>query len=167
MQILEFQQSWRNDFEIIASYINPSLIGTSARIFHVGSTSIPGAIAKPIIDIDIVVRELAEIKNIQEKLESIGYVHQGDFGIFGREAFQQPPNLITHHLYLMQENSKPFLDHLDFKAALIMNPSLLEKYNNLKRSLENLLLINREAYTDSKSEFIRGVLEDYRKKQLK
>lgn len=167
MQLSEFQQSWKSDFENLANFLSPALIGSSAKILHVGSTSIPGSIAKPIIDIDVVVKEVIEIKNVQEKIESMGYVHRGDLGIPGREAFLQPPNLVYHHLYLLQEGSQPYQDHVDFKTALIRNPSLLEKYNDLKRSLEHLLMNNREAYTEGKSAFIKEVLFEFRRKTLK
>lgn len=167
MRLSEFQQSWRIDFENLANFLSPALIGTSAKILHVGSTSIPGSIAKPIIDIDVVVKEVTEIKDVQEKIESIGYVHRGDLGIPGREAFLQPPTLVYHHLYLVQEDSQAYLDHVDFKTALIMNPPMLEKYNDLKRGLEHLLLNNRDAYTDSKSAFIKEVLFDFRRKTNK
>ena len=166
MHLSEFQESWESDFEKIANFLSPALTGSSARILHVGSTSIPGSIAKPIIDIDVVVKDITEIKAVQEKIESFGYMHHGDLGISGREAFLQPPHLVYHHLYLLQEDSQPYLDHVDFKNALIMNPPLLEKYNALKRSLEHLLLNNREAYTEGKSLFIKEVLFEFRRKTL-
>ena len=74
MHLSEFQESWESDFEKIANFLSPALTGSSARILHVGSTSIPGSIAKPIIDIDVVVKDITEIKAVQEKIESFFYL---------------------------------------------------------------------------------------------
>ena len=139
------------------------MVGTSATIVHIGSTSIPGSISKPIIDIDVVARTTKETNHLLRSLESIGYVHRGDLGISGREAFFHPPHLAYHHLYLVQENSGAYRDHVDFKSALVASPQLLSEYNSLKRGLEPLLLSDRAAYTDGKKGFIEKVLFDYRR----
>lgn len=163
MKLSVFQETWRRDFESIAQLLSPALVGTSATIVHIGSTSIPGSISKPIIDIDVVARTTEESDNLLRGLESIGYVHRGDLGISGREAFFHPPHLAYHHLYLVQENSGAYRDHVDFKSALIASPQLLAEYNSLKRGLEYLLSSDRAAYTEGKREFIEKVLFDYRR----
>jgi len=162
MKLSVFQESWSSDFESIAQFLKPALVGTSATIVHIGSTSIPGSISKPIIDIDVVARTKEDTNHLLRSLESIGYVHRGDLGISGRESFLHPPHLAYHHLYLVQENSAAYRDHVDFKSALVASPQLLSEYNSLKRSLEPLLLSDRAAYTDGKKEFIEKVLVDYR-----
>lgn len=163
MKLSVFQESWRSDFESIAQFLSPALAGTSASIVHIGSTSIPGSISKPIIDIDVVARTKEDTNHLLRSLELIGYVHRGDLGISGREAFFHPPHLTYHHLYLVQENSGAYRDHVDFKSALVASPQLLSEYNSLKRGLEPLLLSDRPAYTDGKKEFIQKVLLDYRR----
>lgn len=90
MKLSVFQETWRRDFESIAQLLSPALVGTSATIVHIGSTSIPGSISKPIIDIDVVARTTEESDHLLRGLESIGYVHRGDLGISGREAFSIP-----------------------------------------------------------------------------
>lgn len=163
MKLSVFQESWRSDFESIAQFLSPALVGTSATIVHIGSTSIPGSISKPIIDIDVVAGTIEEKNHLLRSLESIGYVHRGDLGISGREAFFHPPRLAYHHLYLVQENSGAYRDHVDFKSALVASPQLVTEYNSLKRGLEPLLLSDRAAYTNGKKEFIERVLFDYRR----
>ena len=65
-----------------------------------GSTSVPGLAAKPIIDIDVVVASVDNVPVAVERLESLGYRHEGDLGIQGgREAFRAPKGLPDHHLW--------------------------------------------------------------------
>lgn len=162
MNLIKFQKSWKQDFMEISKFIEPSINGIFATIVHVGSTSIDGAIAKPIIDIDLVIEDLGQKTEVISRLASIGYVHRGDLGIEGREAFFQPTNLPEHHLYLVHRDAKAYLDHIDFQSALQADSKLVQEYNDLKKSLEHLLLIDRQLYTDGKTDFILKVLNEYR-----
>jgi len=100
----EYNPEWVSWFDQICFFFESKLEPYVLRIEHVGSTSIPGMVAKPIIDFDIVI-QLSDFAEIKSRLEAIGYVHQGDQGIPEREAFamtnielkeQFPP----HHLYV-------------------------------------------------------------------
>ena len=95
-------------------------------IEHVGSTSIPGMKAKPIIDIDVVVQDEAQFLSVKEDLEKIGYIHKGDLGISGREVFDED-NVsikIAHHLYVCKKDNPELLRHI----AFIILTNLLSSY---------------------------------------
>jgi GrpB-like predicted nucleotidyltransferase (UPF0157 family) len=140
------------------------IMGTfPAKIEHVGSTSIPGAAAKPIIDIDIVVRSRWDVKRAIRMLEEGGYKHVGDKGIPGREAFESPGGMIAHHLYVVVEGNSAHDRHLKFRDYLRINPEMVHRYSALKKSLANQFRNDREAYTEAKTTFVEDVLRQAEK----
>lgn len=101
MVIESYNPKWLQQFILIKQMLEQNL-REYISIEHVGSTSIPGIKAKPIIDIDVVVQDEAQFLSVKEDLEKIGYVYKGDLGISGREAFDED-NVsikIAHHLYV-------------------------------------------------------------------
>ena len=95
--VVPYDKAWQSDFEAIKREIE-AIVG----IEHVGSTSVAGMSAKPCIDLDVIIRDYTVFAAVVEKLKSIGYIHEGDLGIKGREAFRysNKPHLQTHHLYV-------------------------------------------------------------------
>jgi len=96
---------------------------TVLRIEHVGSTSVEGLSAKPIIDIDIVIKDHSAFELVKEKLALIGYVHEGDLEIKDREAFKYVGKeyLQQHHLYVCPQNSAELARHITFRNYLRNN----------------------------------------------
>ena len=87
IKVLPYDPKWREWFNEIRNQIWPHVSDLALDIVHVGSTSIEGMGAKPIIDIDIVVPDMGDLDAIASRLGRIGYIHQGDLGVEGREAF--------------------------------------------------------------------------------
>ena len=127
-------------------------------IEHVGSTAVPGLAAKPIIDIDVVVADEADVAEAIAMLAAAGYPHKGDAGVPGREAFDQPPHLPEHHLYLCVEGAGPLVAHLRLRDHLRANPGTAREYAALKRELTAAYGDDREGYTEAKTAFIERVL---------
>ena len=126
---------------------------------HVGSTAVPGLIAKPIIDLDAVLGSPADLPEAIRMLRSLGYVHEGDLGIKGREAFLWPPGEVRHHLYVLVEGATELRRHIAFRDALRRNPALREGYAQLKRALAAEFPCDRKSYTEGKSAFIAAALD--------
>lgn len=84
--VLPYDEKWKQDFIVIKNEISQALGDVAISIEHVGSTSVEGLAAKPIIDLDVVVKK-EKINDAISALQSIGYIHEGDLGIPGREAF--------------------------------------------------------------------------------
>src|SRR6185436_17206244 len=103
-------------------------------IEHVGSTSVPGLAAKPIIDMTVIVRS-ADITRTIERLATIGYVHRGNLGIEDREAFHNPPQSPAHHLYLCAAGSLGLLNPLALRDYLRIHPDAVRAYGELKKTL--------------------------------
>ncbi len=155
--ISDYDPDWPSRFASLASAVSNALGPVLLRIEHVGSTSVPELAAKPIIDIDAVVRP-ADVPEAIRRLATIGYTHAGDLGIPGREAFSTPDSLPAHHLYVCPINSPALAEHLQFRDALRADPVLATEYAQLKRNLAARFASDREGYCDAKTEFIRGVL---------
>ena len=85
--VLPYDEQWKKDFAAIKAELQEVLDGLALRIEHVGSTSVPGLSAKPIIDIDVVIRDESMLEAVIAALGRIGYRHEGNYGIAGREAF--------------------------------------------------------------------------------
>jgi GrpB-like predicted nucleotidyltransferase (UPF0157 family) len=93
VEIVDYDPHWPEVFETLRQRIWAALGDVALSVEHVGSTSVPGLAAKPIIDISIVVPERSDVQTGISRLASLGYVHRGDLGIEGREAFANPDGL--------------------------------------------------------------------------
>ena len=86
--VLPYDEYWAQAFELIKSEIQEALGSLALRIEHVGSTSVRGLSAKPIIDIDVVIKDYSVFDAVVAALKEIGYHHEGDLGIAAREVFK-------------------------------------------------------------------------------
>ena len=126
---------------------------------HVGRTSVPGLPAKPVIDIDIVIRDRAILPDVIAALEKIGYRHEGDLDIPGREAFKytDKPHLMTHHLYVCPVTSEELHRHLTFRDHLRSNPQAAQKYSRIKEKAAELYPYDIDKYMEYKAHCIKEI----------
>jgi GrpB-like predicted nucleotidyltransferase (UPF0157 family) len=155
--IQNYDPLWPQRFEMLRSRIAAVLDVLAAAIEHIGSTAVPGLAAKPIIDIDVLLRSAAELPLAIIRLASLGYEHRGDLGIPGREAFRTPPDDFPHHLYLCPPDSQEYRRHIAFRDHLRTHPEDARAYATLKHNLVAKLCDRRDAYTQAKSEFIADI----------
>lgn len=155
--LTDYDSDWPAWFARIRAYLRPA-VGDGVRIEHVGSTSVPGMAAKPIIDIDVVVPAGA-MQQIIASLVKAGYRHQGDLGILGREAFdvdgEATRDLPYHHLYACQDGAPELTRHLAFRDYLRAFPDEAERLSELKRQLAFVDKVSRSEYIDAKSPLVR------------
>jgi GrpB-like predicted nucleotidyltransferase (UPF0157 family) len=120
-------------------------------------------IAKPIIDIDVVIQK-SRFEETRVRLEEIGYSHLGDLGIAGREAFdlidpelrhQLPP----HHLYVCNTESDELHRHIAFREYLRSHPRAADEYSTIKLDLVKRHSGNRERYIEDKDSLVKRILE--------
>ncbi len=157
--IVEYDPNWPSLFKKLQTPVAEVLGESALAIEHVGSTSVPGLAAKPIIDMDVVVASTDYIRATTLALATLGYVHEGDLGIEGREAFLWPSNTPRHHLYVCPRDSKELRRHLSFRDYLIKHSDEAHRYARLKLELAHLFASDRKAYTDAKSEYIQMITE--------
>ena len=125
----------------------------------------PGLSAKPIIDIDVVIRDASVLPAVIEAMASIGYYHEGNLGIPGREAFGYAgkEHLRKHHLYVCAQDSPELRRHIIFRDFLRENPDAVRGYSTVKEEGAARYPYDIDKYIEYKSPFIEGI---YRKLHL-
>jgi len=156
--VCDYDPRWPEQFEKLRTQIAGLLVELAASIEHIGSTAVPGLAAKPIIDIDVLLRSEADLPAAIQRLASIGYSHLGDSGIAGREAFQAPVGDIPHHLYVCLREDGEYRRHVALRDHLRTHPKDAHAYAALKIELSRKFGNDREAYTGAKTNFITNVL---------
>lgn len=167
MLIQKYQEVWVDDFLALKSVFEDHLTTSEITIEHIGSTSIQGLAAKPIIDIDLIYEASAAFEEIKISLESLGYYHNGDQGISGREVFKRGKQLerhvildtIRHHLYVCQKDSEGLQRHLAFRNYLRANDNKRSEYEKLKYEIADLANQDRKEYAKLKEEMAREFIE--------
>ena len=151
--VLPYDRTWQSDFEDIKREIESAVGDLMIGIEHVGSTSVEGMSAKPIIDIDVIIQDYAVFDAVVRRLEAIGYIHEGDLGIKDREAFKyaNKPHLRQHHLYVCPQQSEELHRHITFRDLLAKNPEAVKKYSAVKEKAAQLFPDNIEKYIEYKS----------------
>jgi GrpB-like predicted nucleotidyltransferase (UPF0157 family) len=157
--VVDYDPSWPIVFAGLRDAIWPVVDDMAISIEHVGSTSVPGLAAKPVIDMDVVVRADQVTSGIA-RLAGLGYVHVGDRGIPQREAFESPASSAAHHLYLCPEGSPALANHLAIRNYLRTHASDALAYGALKKSLAWAHLDDIDGYTEAKTEFLSVVLRE-------
>jgi GrpB-like predicted nucleotidyltransferase (UPF0157 family) len=171
MLIREYTKSWIDDFNQLKTVLHNALNPLKISIEHVGSTSIPHLAAKAIIDMDIVYDENIEFETIKIGLENIGYFHNGNQGIFGREVFKRSKSadkheildVIVHHLYVCATDSADLQRHLLFRNYLIAHQDARIYYQNLKYEIAAVVNQDSKKYAALKalkaSSFMNTIIE--------
>lgn len=157
IEVVEYDPGWPEVYEGLRGQVARALDGLHFCMEHVGSTAIPGCAAKPIVDLVAVVGCRDKDEAIS-RLAAAGYVHKGDGGIPGREAFVQPDDLPRHHLYLCAAGNRELDRELLFRDYLRSHPEQVLNYSHLKMGLAERFRDDREAYTRAKTPFIEGIL---------
>ncbi|MBO7630896.1 MAG: GrpB family protein [Lachnospiraceae bacterium] len=157
-----YNESWQQDFLDIKAELEPALGELALRIEHVGSTSVPGLSAKPIIDIDAVMEDYSKLAAVVSALAAIGYIHEGDQGIPGREAFKYEgkEHLRKHHLYVCPADSAELHRHLTFRDYLRSHPEAVREYSRVKEEGAMLYPYDIDRYIDHKSPFIERIYSE-------
>ncbi|HUT59962.1 MAG TPA: GrpB family protein [Phycisphaerae bacterium] len=152
---------WPSHFEQIKAFLESGLVDVDCMIEHVGSTAIPGMMAKPIIDLLIVVAA-GTFPKVKGRLEALGYVHQGDLGIPGREAFdlvdaEERARLHKHYPYVCEEGVQELRKQLAFRNFMRQSSEWREKLSRLKRELCVKHSNDRQAYMDGKADLVEEI----------
>ena len=153
-----YDPEWPRTYERIRAEVWPAVQHAAMSMEHVGSTSVPGLRAKPVIDACIVVASRRDIPYVVKGLAKIGYVHRGDLGVPGREAFGQPAGLPKHHLYASHRGSLNLRNQLGLRDYLRSHPESAREYGDLKEQLAKRFPRDMDSYIAGKTEFILGVL---------
>lgn len=163
--VLPYDEAWKDDFEKIRAELADALGDLALRIEHVGSTSVPGLSAKPVIDIDVVIKDNTVLNDAVAALAKIGYFHEGDLGIKGREAFgyEGKEHLKKHHLYVCPEDSPELKRHIAFRDYLRSHPEAVREYGRIKEEGAALFPEDIDKYMNYKAPVINKIYEEMNK----
>ncbi len=123
--LLPYDADWELQFEREAELIREALGEVLLAIHHIGSTSVPGLLAEPLIDMLFVFRRVEAVEQRAPTLAKLGYEARGEYGIAGRQYFvkRRADGESTHHLHGYQEGSPHITRHLAFRDLLRTDPS--------------------------------------------
>ncbi|MHA2226908.1 MAG: GrpB family protein [Candidatus Hodarchaeales archaeon] len=158
---IDWQSSYNEEEKRLQSLNSEYII----EIQHIGSTAIPGMLAKPIIDIGIAVQDFDQAKRCIKPIISLEYEYKGEFGIKRRHYFVKG-NPSTYHLHVLETTSDEWKNHIWFRDYLKEHPDVADEYANLKRNLAQQFTFNRQAYQEGKIPFIIKILALRNKKEL-
>ena len=157
--VVEYDPNWKLEFEKIRDELADVLKDNVISIEHVGSTSVEGLAAKPIIDIDIVIKDYNSFETVKNLLASIGYKHNGDQGVKERHAFKygDKPHLMTHHLYVCPEYSEELKRHITFRDYLRSHPQDRDWYGSVKTLAAKYYPEDIDSYIIAKHPCVREI----------
>jgi GrpB-like predicted nucleotidyltransferase (UPF0157 family) len=160
-ELVPYQSEWIDHFEREADRIRSALGDKALKIEHIGSTSIPGMAAKPIIDIMVAVEELIQSSDLTLPLVAIGYDYYPIDTVPGRMFFAREirPEIRTHHLNLTKKGSEFWEKQLLFRDYLREKDSLASEYVQLKKDIVDYYAQTKHLDREWKSEFVARVLE--------
>ena len=158
VRLAQYSPEWKMLYEEEERLLKDLIGEYVIDIQHIGSTSVPGLIAKPIIDIGIAIKDFEEGQRLVKPIESLGYEYKGENGIPKRHYFVKG-NPTTHHLHIVEIDSEEWKKNITFRDALRKDENLAKEYAKLKLNLAEKFKYDRVAYTDGKTDFVNYILK--------
>ena len=160
IKIVPYDINWPWMFESESRRIRQILGPNCAAIYHIGSTSVPGLAAKPVIDIMPVVFELETVDAAAGEFEKAGYEYMGEFGITGRRYLRKGGCERTHQVHIFRQEDRYTIGrHLAFRDYLRCHCEEAERYARLKICLAERYPYDIEGYCDGKEKFVKEMEE--------
>lgn len=154
--VVNYDPEWPSKYVRERDYITEILKDNCISIYHIGSTSVPGLAAKPIIDIMAVVRSLEEVDTVADKFAEIGYEYPGEFGIKGRRYLRKGGDERTHQIHIFQADDWNNIGrHLAFRDYMRTHEKERDEYAKIKKNLAQEFHYDIDGYCDGKENFVR------------
>lgn len=158
--VYPYDETWPMEYKKEEKILEGHLTGLDIRIEHVGSTSIPGLSAKPIIDIAIGAKSEEDLFEVAKRLENAGYDMLNSYEEKGEIlARKGAPECRTHYIHIQLLGSEYWNEFMYFKRYMLDHPESVKEYQKLKEELSVKYVDERKKYTASKNEFISNILE--------
>ncbi|MBG9812075.1 glutamate-rich protein GrpB [Bacillus endophyticus] len=158
--IEKYTSNWASSFQKEKKLLKDIMSDTVISIEHIGSTSVKGLGAKPILDIIVGVCNLEEVDCFIEPLNNIGYEHVFHKEFPNRRFFRKGVwRAGTHHLHIYKYESEEWNSNILFRDYLRKHPDVRDQYNQLKIELARKYSFDRVGYTEAKAPFITDVIQ--------
>jgi len=155
IKVVPYNSKWPKAFAKEAALFRPFLEANLVELHHIGSTSVPGLMAKPIIDMLMEVKDHDQLDSKRVHFEKIGYEVMGEMGIPGRRYFRKGGKHRTHHIHAFVSGDSNLERHLAFRDYLIAHPDVAAEYGALKAKIALEIGHQIELYCDAKDPFIK------------
>ncbi|MFJ9623211.1 GrpB family protein [Streptomyces sp. NPDC101181] len=159
VEIVPYDPLWPVQFAALGTLLRAALTDV-ARIDHVGSTSVPGLSAKPIIDVQISVTALTPDDPFRRPLEELGFRYRRDNPDLSKRYFREAPGSRRTHIHVRRAGSLDEQLNLVFRDYLRSHPESSRRYARTKQELAARYRYDAQAYTESKSPFIWETLRE-------
>ena len=157
VKLSQYRPVWAWEFEVEKQCLMDVLGSKVIDIQHIGSTSIPGLVAKPIIDLSIGIRRFKDAEKLIKPLAKLGYRFDRKFQ-HQRFFAKGPDARRTHYLHLMRFGGKKWKSDKLFRNYLRAHPRRIAAYAALKEKLAKRFPNERQKYSDGKDQFIKETL---------
>ncbi|NMB53058.1 MAG: GrpB family protein [Leptolinea sp.] len=152
----EYSTDWPLEFEREAGRLRRYFKDEIVAIHHIGSTSVPGLAAKPVIDVLPVIRHIEAADALTPLLEKEGYRAWGEYGLAGRRFFTRDRNgYRTHNIHIYGEGNPDIERHLAFCAYLRAHADARREYEAVKRAAYARFPVNIDGYMECKDGWIK------------
>lgn len=156
--ISDYDPQWPQQYQREKEALAASLGDNCMALYHIGSASVPGLAAKPIIDIMGVVKRLEEVDAIRARFGERGYEYLGEWGIAGRRYLRKGGDQRTHQVHIFQGDDWHNIGrHLAFRDYMRAHEGERRAYAQLKRALAERFPYDIEGYCAGKEEFVKAV----------
>ncbi|MFT4416643.1 GrpB family protein [Fredinandcohnia humi] len=157
VEVCSYNEKWAVLFAEEAKKLNLIFGNEIVAIHHIGSTSVPGLKAKPIIDIMPVVKDITYADKYNEEMQEIGYEPRGENGIPGRRYYQKGGDNRSHHVHMYQVGSDEIERHLAFRDYLKQHPNVMMSYGELKDRLAKQFPYDIDSYITGKDRLVKEI----------
>ncbi|MFJ8511490.1 GrpB family protein [Lysinibacillus xylanilyticus] len=155
VEVTSYNEKWIQMFTEEAEKLNLIFGNEIIDIYHIGSTSVPGLKAKPIIDIMPVVKDINKVDKYNLEMQEIGYEPKGEYGIVNRRYFRKGGDNRSHHVHFYQIGSYEIRRHLAFRDYLKSHQDEMKNYGELKEKLAQQFPNDIESYIKGKDYFVK------------
>jgi len=158
IEVVPYNSDWPTMFKQEAEQITAIFGNEVISVQHIGSTSIPGIAAKPIIDILVEVQDIQRIDLFDAVMIKQGYLPKGDFGLAGRRFIIKGDELYrTHHIHMFATGHYRLEEHVIFRDYMIAHPKIAQKYGQLKLQLAKRYPYDSDGYMAGKEGLIQQI----------
>ena len=160
LSLVPHDSRWKAAFDSEALVLSRALGCARAAIHHIGSTAVPGLLAKPIIDCLVEVPDLSTVDLRTAQMEKAGYEARGENGISGRRYFRsrESRGQDRFHVHVFAAGSAAGRRHIAFRDYLLAFPEAAQDYGHLKAALAARGL-DRKSYQAAKSGFVASLAD--------